>query len=258
MSRTLHVHTWGPVEAPRVVCLHGVTGWGGHFRPLAEQALPERRVLAPDLLGHGRSPSEPPWSLRAQREAVLASVGETPAVWIGHSLGGRLAAEIACERPELVEQLVLLDPALVTGRAEALLFFAEDARTRKTYATFDELVDGRFRDSMLESAPRSLVAQELEEHVVRDPDGRLAYRFVQSAVVATYAALAEPLPSLATLRAPTLLVTGASSYLPADAIAETLRATLGDALETVSVPAGHTVLWDALPEVVEAVADFVG
>jgi lipase len=241
-----------------VVCLHGVTGWGGHFARLAQEALPGFHVLAPDLLGHGRSPTEPPWSLRAQREAVLASVGAAPAVWIGHSLGGRLAAEIACERPELVERLVLLDPALVAGRAEALLFFAEDARTRKTYATFDELVDARFRDSMLERAPRVLVAGELEEHVVQDPDGRLAYRFVQSAVVASYAELAEPLTPLDALRAPTLLVTGSESYLPADAIAETLRTSLGDALEAVVVPAGHTVLWDALPEVAGAVAAFVG
>ena len=47
---------------PRVVCLHGVTNHGRHFAKLAE-ALPGFHVLAPDLLGHGSSPYEPPWDL---------------------------------------------------------------------------------------------------------------------------------------------------------------------------------------------------
>jgi lipase len=254
----LHLHAWGPPDAPRVVCLHGVTSWGGHFHRLAEAALPGHRVLAPDLLGHGSSPPDPPWSLRAQLDAVVATVGEEPATWIGHSLGGRLAFELAAVRPELVERLVLLDPAILLAPGSALLPFAEDARTRRTFPSFDALVDARFEASLLTSAPRELVAAELAHHTTRGADGRWEYRYVQAMAVTTYSELAAPPPPFDAVRAPTLLVVGETTYLPLDDVAAGLRKALGERFEQVTVPGGHTVLWDALPETAAAVSAFLG
>jgi lipase len=257
MSRLLHLHTWGPDDGEPVVCLHGVTGWGGHYARLAELALPDRRVLAPDLLGHGRSPMAPPWSLEAQLDAVVATVGTSPRTWIGHSYGGRIAWELAARRPELVETLVLLDPAIVPGMEDALLVVAEDARTRRAYAGLDDLVDRRFAESMLTHAPRQLVADDLRGHVV-DADGCLEYRYVQAAVVATYSEIAAPAAPADRILARTLVVRGEDSYLPVAAVLPTLAMALGDRLEVVAVPGGHTVLWDALEETAAAVSAFLG
>ena len=104
----VHVHAWGDEAAPKVVCVHGITGWGGHFGQLAERHLADAyRVLAPDLIGNGDSSWEPPWSIEAQLEALVETVGGEPATWLGHSYGGRIAFELAARRPELVERLVL-------------------------------------------------------------------------------------------------------------------------------------------------------
>jgi len=54
-----------------------------------------------------------------------------------------------------------------------------------------------------------------------------------------------------------LVVHGADSYLPYGLHAEGHRAALGDLLEVVTVPGGHTVLWDALDETTAAVVSFV-
>lgn len=256
-ARRLHLHTWGSKSAPRVVCLHGVTSWGGHFGRLAREALADRHVLAPDLLGHGFSPPEPPWSLRHQVDAILATVGDEPAAWIGHSLGGRLAFEIAVCRPDLVQRLVLLDPAIVSGRGHVLLAFAEDARRRGTHSSFAGLVDTRFAESMLTRAPRALVEEELRGHVVESADGSWEYRFVQSAIVTSYAELAIEPPPLAGLDVPTLVVYGEESYVPVAEIVPALAAALGERLEVQTVPGGHTVLWDALPETAAAVSAFL-
>ncbi len=105
----LRLREWG-AGAP-LVCLHGIGESGEHFRALAGR-LADRRLLAPDLRGHGRSEREPPWSLEQHLEDVLETVGEESRDWLGHSLGGRLCVELANRRPELVERLVLLDPAL--------------------------------------------------------------------------------------------------------------------------------------------------
>ena len=119
-TRALHVEAWGSPDAARVVCLHGVTGHGGGARRLAEGWLGDYRVLAPDLLGHGSSPYEPPWGIAEHLDLLVRSLGSEPAVWIGHSFGGRLALEIAAGYPALVTRLVLLDPAILIDPGIAL------------------------------------------------------------------------------------------------------------------------------------------
>ncbi|MGH3133772.1 MAG: alpha/beta fold hydrolase [Gaiellaceae bacterium] len=252
----LHLEEWGPPEAPRVVCLHGVTSHGRHFAKLAE-ALPGVHALAPDLLGHGSSPYEPPWDIAAHCEAIVETVGVEPAMLVGHSFGGRLALELAARAPKLVPRLVLLDPAIHVPPQVALVA-AENARKERAYVSFNEGVSRRFEESQLHRAPRELVEEELLGHLVADDDGLSRYRYCQSAVVAAYGEMASEPPPFERVRVPTLLVVGERSYLPYDHLLDAHRAALGDLLEVVVVPGGHTVLWDALEETAEAVADFLG
>ena len=160
MSRALHVETWGDPANPRVVCLHGVTGRGSGAHRVAEGWLADRYVVAPDLLGHGSSPYEPPWSIDEHVRLLLEAVGDEPAAWIGHSFGGRLAFEIAARRPELVERLVLLDPAILVYPEIALLV-AENDRRDRSYASFEEGVDRRFVESLLSRTSRDDVVEDL-------------------------------------------------------------------------------------------------
>jgi len=250
----LHLEEWGPRDGPRVVCLHGVTSHGRHFAKLAE-ALPGFHVLAPDLLGHGSSPYEPPWDLETHVDAVVDTVQATPAVLIGHSFGGRLAFELAARAPKLVPKLVLLDPAIHV-LPQIALFAAENARKDRAYVSFEEGIDRRYDESQLSRAPRELVEQELRGHLVWD-DGNYRYRYSQSAVVAAYGEMASQPPPFERVRIPTLLVLGESSYLPYGHLLDAHREALGDLLEIVVVPGGHTVLWDALAETVRAVSTFL-
>ena len=86
---TLNAYTWGDAGAPPLVCLHGVTSYGGRFSGLAPVLAERHHVTSLDLLGHGHSSWEPPWDVGAHLAAILASVPEDPAVWVGHSFGGR-------------------------------------------------------------------------------------------------------------------------------------------------------------------------
>ena len=252
---TLALDEWGAQGAPRIVCLHGVRNHGLHFAPLAAE-LPEYHVVALDLLGHGDSPWEPPWDIGAHLDAIVETVGVRESVLIGHSFGGRLAFELAARAPKLVPKLVLLDPAILLPGHVALAA-AENARTDKSYVSFDELVDRRFDESQLHFAPRELVVEDLASHVQTSADGRVRYRYCQSAVVAAYGEMASRPPSFDDVRVPTLLVLGERSYLPYGHLLDAHRAALGNLLELVVVPGGHSVLWDALEETAEAIADFL-
>ena len=251
----LTLHEYGTPGAPRVVCLHGVRNHGRHFGRLAA-ALGEHHVLAPDLLGHGHSPWEPPWDIGTHCEAIVETVGPRAAVLIGHSFGGRLAFELAARAPKLVPKLVLLDPAILLPGHVALAA-AENARIDKSYVTFEELVERRYDESQLHSAPRELVVEELAAHAEVDEDGRIRYRYCQSAVVAAYGEMASPPPRFEDVRVPTLLVLGERSYLPYEHLLDTHRAALGDLLEVAVVPGGHTVLWDAFDDTATAIAAFL-
>lgn len=252
---TLTLHEWGEPDAPRVVCLHGVRNYGGHFARLAE-TLPDFHVLAPDLLGHGYSSWDPPWDLGAHCDAVVEAVGASRACLVGHSFGGRIAYELAARAPKLVPKLALLDPAILLPPHVALQA-AENARNDQVYVSFDELVDRRYDESQLQRAPRELVADELASHVFTDEGGRYRYRYCRSTVVAAYGEMASQPPPFERVRVPTLIVLGERSYLPYDHLLEAHQAALGELLEVVVVPGGHTVLWDALEETAEAMGTFL-
>lgn len=256
MSRTLHVHSWGPEGAQRVVFLHGVTSHGGHARLLAEDWLEDRRVVAPDLIGHGSSPYEPPWDIGAHLAAILDTVDDEPADWIGHSFGARLAFELAARRPDLVRTLVLVDPAIHVPPGVAL-FAAEHARRDRSYISFAEAIDRRYEESRLQAAPRELVEEELADHLYLDDDGRWRYRYSQAAVVAAYGEMASAPPPFEMVRVPTLLLLGRDSYLSYNHLLDGHRAALGDQLTVVEVDGGHTVLWDAVDETGAAIAAFL-
>lgn len=255
-------HEWGKRGSPLLVCLHGVTSHGRHFARLAERLAPRFHVVALDQRGHGDSTWEPPWHLEQYVEDTLdalslGGLGGAPCGWIGHSFGGRVAFEIAAAAPELVERLVLLDPAIRIDPAIGL-YSAENARRDRSYASFDEAVERRFEESALHRAPRELVADELAIHLLEDDDGRWRYRYSQSAVVAAYGEMSREPPPFGLARVPTLLVLGEKSYLPYDHLLEAHQAALGDQLEVVRVPGGHTLLWDSLDETTAAVERFLG
>lgn len=245
-----------------LVCVHGVTGHGLHFARLGQRLAKRFHVVALDLRGHGHSSFEPPWHLEQHVEDALDTLSEKglvekPVCWLGHSFGGRIAFEVAAAAPETVERLVLLDPAILIP-GHVAVSAAEDARKDRSYASFEEAVERRFDESRLSRAPRELVEGELRHHLLGSPDGRWRYRYLQSAVVAAYGEMSREPPPFELVRVPTLLVLGEDSYLPYDHLLAAHVAALGEELEVIRVPGGHTVLWDAPEETAEAVEAFLG
>ena len=98
------------------VLLHGknfcAATWQGTITALTAAGY---RVIAPDQVGFCKStkPAHYQYSfqqLAANTHALLASIGVSTAVVIGHSTGGMLAIRYALMYPEDVAHLVLVDP----------------------------------------------------------------------------------------------------------------------------------------------------
>jgi lipase len=247
----LKVYEWGEPGPLPVVCLHGVTSYGGRFDWLAGAG---RHVLSLDLLGHGHSPWEPPWDVDAHLAAILETVPDGPAAWVGHSFGGRLVAELAARDPERVERAVLLDPALqVLPHVAGDL--AEMERADVSYASVEDAVQARYDAGRVLLSPPDRVIESDRGHMEPGPDGRLRYRYSKPAVITAWSIMASAPPPPA--RVPTLMVLGADSWLAPGEHLDAYHAALGDLFEVVTVPGGHSVYWDALPETSKAVERFL-
>ena len=105
----------GPPGADPVVLIHGLGGSAGNWVELAPLLAERRRVLVPDLPGHGRStplPAAPNLAAYADRVGLVAErEGLLPAAVVGHSLGGVVALRLALRRPDDVRALVLAGSA---------------------------------------------------------------------------------------------------------------------------------------------------
>jgi pimeloyl-ACP methyl ester carboxylesterase len=98
-------------DGPPLVLVHGLGGWAGNWRAVAARLLGKRRLVVPELPGHGGSePLRGARSLDPFADAVLdllAAEDAVPAPWVGHSLGALLGVLAAVRRPEAVRGLVL-------------------------------------------------------------------------------------------------------------------------------------------------------
>ncbi|MCP4806320.1 MAG: alpha/beta hydrolase [Proteobacteria bacterium] len=105
----------GRGERPPVVLVHGLASCGLDYVPLMTQlAKRHRRVIAPDLPGHGFSPAPnagmTPQAIRERLTPALRSVLDEPAIVFGNSLGGLVAIRAALEERDRVLALVLASP----------------------------------------------------------------------------------------------------------------------------------------------------
>ncbi len=111
----------GPIDAPVVVGLHGLGGSHLNWLAVGPRLSHRVRLLALDLVGHGLTPKTPlrHADMEGHRRLVsgfLETVVGAPAILMGNSMGGLVAALQAAADPDSVSGLVLIDPALPTTR----------------------------------------------------------------------------------------------------------------------------------------------
>lgn len=126
----------GTGELPPFLLLHGIGSRAADWAVLLGRIAPlTRRVIAPDLPGHGESPVPAGgMSAASVREAMRAALLERvtePAIVIGNSLGGVAALSFAAAHPERVRALVLVSPGGAPMSHEELFTFTRQFRMHR-------------------------------------------------------------------------------------------------------------------------------
>lgn len=106
-------------EGPSVVLVHGLSGSHAHWLGVGHQLTRYGHVLAPDLVGFGRSaPAGRSCTVEANQRILdrfITEIAGGEAILFGNSMGGLISMLEAARTPERVRRLVLVDPAGPAG-----------------------------------------------------------------------------------------------------------------------------------------------
>lgn len=241
--------------APPFVLLHGWACPVGTWRPVAERlAAAGFRVEVPALLGYGkgRGPAdEDGCTLKAAADDVarlLTRLG-APAVVVGHSLGGSVAATLAALRPGLVAAVGLVGmvpvaPSAATAARLTELFLAPGARP--TPESIEMCLTAWYREPPADPAVRS----ELESAF------RVPAPVLRGSLRAALGGVAPGMTEKIT--APVAVVLGAGDRTRPPEEVERLLAEHPAWTRTVVDGSGHMVQWEAPDECAAALAALAG
>jgi 3-oxoadipate enol-lactonase len=169
----LQVWVEGPVAGPPILLLHSIGCDHAMWRGQAE-ALAGRRVISPDLRGHGASgaPAGEYGLDRLARDvvAILDALKVERAVVCGLSLGGLIALEMALRAPGRVLGLVLANTSARIGSRDA---WADRARVvlDEGVAAIADLAMTRFFSDAFRGAAPTTVSMFRERLLATPADG---------------------------------------------------------------------------------------
>ncbi|MPR00386.1 alpha/beta fold hydrolase [Modestobacter sp. I12A-02628] len=216
---------------PRVVFVHGLFGQGRNWTTIARTlAAQGRRVTLLDLPNHGHSP----WTDRVDYldmaellAAEIASYGE-PVTLVGHSMGGKVAMQLALRHPDLLRALVVVDIAPSSypetgGRTDDpdeeaspfAAFIAAMQAVDLASLTSREQADEALRPVVPSDMVRAFLLQSLVRDGVGGGDGRQRWRWrlnldVLARDLGELRGFPDPPPG-AVFGGPVLWIAGASS-----------------------------------------------
>lgn len=269
----LHVVQAGPPEGPPVILLHGFPecwyGWRHQIAPLAEAGY---RVVVPDQRGYNLS-DKPPGLAAYTRDVLAADVvglldhlGVERGLVVGHDWGGAVAWWLACQHPERVARLAVLNLPHPIVFARALRTLRQARRSwyilmfqlpwlpewllgRKEAAALVDVLRGGTRRG-------AITAEELEVYrqAYQQPGALSAMlRWYRAVVRLRSSRLAHPRLSM-----PTCLIWGKQDTALGWEMAAPSMAFCDDGRLFLLEEAGHFVQHDEPRRVAELLLDFLG
>jgi 2-succinyl-6-hydroxy-2,4-cyclohexadiene-1-carboxylate synthase len=218
----------------RLVLIHGFTqtrsSWSAIARALNGDGY---EVISVDAPGHGES-----GALHLDLPAGAAALGETggAATYVGYSMGGRLALQVAVAQPQLVDHLVLVSST--AGIDDEAARPARRADDERLAAEIERDGVAAFLDRWLALPLFANLPPERADRASRL--GNTAAGLAASLRLAGTGAQQSLWPHLGSMPMPVLLVTGERDTKFTE-IAEQMATLIPDATVKVIPDAGHAV-----------------
>ncbi len=250
----LHCKQLGQGEP--LVLLHGLFGQADNWFGVAPKLAEKFRVIALDLRNHGNSPHHPEMDyplMAADVDRFFATHKLESAHVIGHSMGGKVAMQLALDFPARVQKLVVVDMApRAYQRMHDPIFEALLALDLAAFQTRQQI------EAALAPEISSLnLRRFLLKNLGRDEHGRFVWKMNLRGVAENYGRLGEVLTSKEPFPKPTLFIRGAKSdYINATDALEIKNYFPAAQIATIEA-AKHWVHADAPEEFVRLVREFL-
>jgi pimeloyl-ACP methyl ester carboxylesterase/putative sterol carrier protein len=249
-----------------MILLHGLGATKITWAPVLTRLAQSRRIVVPDLPGHGQSEKprgdySPRFHARVVRR-LLDELEIERATIVGNSLGGRIALELALRSPGRVESLALFDPSVPGLRWRYILSFARIIPSEIGAIPFP------LREGWVHVAIRRLFAhpEKLSPEaysvaanefirINRDPRARMAFLASLRHIVSE-----RPDVFFATLRRvkhPTLVLFGELDRLVPPRLGVRLTDHLPNAELVVLADVGHVPQFEATEETLDVLETFL-
>jgi pimeloyl-ACP methyl ester carboxylesterase len=137
-------------EGDPVLILHGMFGTLDNWQTIAKKLADHFMVFIIDLRNHGRSPHSDDFDYAIMANDIqefMESNWIYEAYVVGHSMGGKVAMQLASENPDLVKKLVLVDiaPKVYVGNHQTIFeaLFSLDLDQLTSRKEADQLLQER-------------------------------------------------------------------------------------------------------------------
>jgi pimeloyl-ACP methyl ester carboxylesterase len=247
----LAARAWGPETGLPVLALHGWLDNAASFDRLAP-LLPELRLIALDLPGHGLSDHRPAGvhyhfiDFVPDVIAATEKLGWTRFALLGHSLGAGIASFAAAVIPQRISHLALIEGlGPLSGKAgEGPAVLAKSMRQMAAlsgkgltvYPSLEDAIKARFEAGDLSWQAAASLAVRGSQSV----SGGISWRSDPQLTLTSPIYLTEEqvLAFIDRIKAPTLLIVGESGYLSKREFMAERYARLRQ-LEITVLPGGH-------------------
>jgi pimeloyl-ACP methyl ester carboxylesterase len=243
-------------HGPHLLILHGLFGMSDNLHHVAKALSDRHQVLALDLRNHGRSPHDPVMTYEAMAGDVVDLMdarGIPAAAVMGHSMGGKVAMELALRHPAHVAALVVVDiaPRSYPPHHEEIFAAFESIPLEQCSTRKEAEVAMRARVS------RNSTALFLLKNLTRDDDGRFRWKANIPAIRSAYGEINRAVDADAPYDGPALFIRGGQADYIVDADrADILRLFPRATVETIHA-AGHWVHVDEPEELTGLVRRFL-
>ena len=237
---------------PPLVLLHGLTGNGASWTPVARALAADYDVVMPDARGHGRS-SAPLHGYRYDDHAsdvigLVRSLGLVAPVVLGHSMGGLTAAVVASRLAGALRGVILVDPTFLSPERQRQVCDSDVAEQHRRLLAQDK---------------REVLAQLRARHARRSPEVvELLVEARTQTRMSAFDVLVPPNPDyrqlVSAIDVPILLVIGDTDPVVSLETAAALQDT-NPRLRFEQIPgAGHGVPFDQPERLAAVVAAYLG
>lgn len=193
-----------------VVILHGLMGACENWRGVRAALADRYRVVCLDLPNHGRSPHTAQFDLRTIGDDVtdtMDALGIRRAVVVGHSLGGKVAMQMASDHADRLSGLVVVD---ISPRAiQPLHLFV--LRACEQLDLLAASLRSELDAALAHFIPHKITRDFLLKNVVRDTDGKFTWRVPLRYLIDNYKTVSDAVPLIAPYEGPALFVAGETS-----------------------------------------------